>query len=273
MKRILAVLLALLTLTILSVGVAEEDNPSLATPTDLECTHESTREVFYFDNLAYASINDTTHRVYGSARVEIVCNDCGEVISVEKRDTVELIRPHAFKKGVCVFCGAKEPEPPEPSPEAVVTALPPAESTVAPAGAEGDPFLRLTLTEGDLRSLESDRITTLVIRPEGGEAAIALPVDNLRSELTETQADLEAAMQLREDGSLYVSLTLRGEQGEAAPRADGAALRFYTPEDQPVRAAFHPENGDAPETILEGAWSPDGYWQIPWLGNGEYKVE
>lgn len=266
MRRFISAIVVLLLLASLTVGVAE-DATDLATPTDLECTHDSTREVFYFDNPSYASINDASHRVYGSARVEIVCNDCGEVISTENRGTAELIRSHAFKRGVCVLCGAKQPEPTEAPVE------PSRETVLVPAAAEGDPFLRLTLTEGDLRSLESDRITTLVIRPEGGEAAIALPVDNLRSELTETQADLEAAMQLREDGSLYVSLTLRGEQGEAAPRAEGAALRFYTPEDQPVRAAFHPENGDVPETILEGAWSPDGYWQIPWLGNGEYKAE
>ena len=94
MRRLLAAVIIICLLS--SVAAAE----SVATPTDL-CTHTHTEEVFYFDNPGYIRLDDENHRVYGVAVVDLVCSDCGLILSSETRRDAEEIRPHSFKNGAC----------------------------------------------------------------------------------------------------------------------------------------------------------------------------
>ena len=261
MKRLFAALLALLIFIGLSAA-AEEDAPAVATLTDLECAHEHTKEVCYFDSPVYTALNGTFHRVYGPGLVETVCEDCGEVLSSEYKADAEQIRYHTFRKGKCALCGEPKPAEPDPSRETVFV----------PAAAEGDSFLRLTVTEAELSVLEKENIGTLLVRPDGASAAAALPVYALRSELAEAGATLEIAMQLREDGSVQVILTLQSENGTAAPRAEGAAVRMYRDGAESLKAAFLAADGESPVSA-EAVRREDGWWEIPWQGNGTYSVE
>ena len=76
MKRWLIIFTILLSLIAFSAAMAEEPT----TPTDLPCPHEHTEVLCYFDNPNYSRIDDENHRVYGSAILDTVCEDCGAVI-------------------------------------------------------------------------------------------------------------------------------------------------------------------------------------------------
>ena len=111
MKRngmLLLVLLLLLTAAAVAEGMS--GNPDLATPTDLECTHENTREYVFYENPEYIRLDNQSHKVVGyDAVVRTVCLDCGEILSEETRDQVEEIRSHVFRNGTCAMCGSQQP--------------------------------------------------------------------------------------------------------------------------------------------------------------------
>ena len=105
MKKTLAFALLMLMLSAFCYA-AEAETMAIATPTDLACAHENTKEiVFFFDSPAYTSVSSTTHKVYGPATVQVVCLDCGEVLSTETVDYKEELRPHSMKRGQCALCG------------------------------------------------------------------------------------------------------------------------------------------------------------------------
>ena len=273
MKRILPLLLALSLLLSAALSAAEEVP---ATPTDLDCPHEHIREVFYFDSPGYLPLDNETHMVYGSAVVETMCEDCGKVLSSEYRADAEETRRHTFKKGACVLCGAKEPENPV-SPEDTTSSKDlPGEATVVPMPEkEGDPRNVVVLTEEDLTAWEEMEITTLVIRPENGSAAIALPVTPIREEMEDRNVPLRAEMETGEDGVLRASLTFEDPDTDEAPQSEGISLRFYLDYAPEKLVAFQPEDPAAEKTEFPAAWIETqqlslSYWSLPWQGNGLY---
>ena len=80
MKRnglLLLVLLLLLTAAAAAEGMS--GNPDLATPTDLDCAHENTKEYVFYENPEYIRIDYQIHKVVGfDAVVRTVCLDCGK---------------------------------------------------------------------------------------------------------------------------------------------------------------------------------------------------
>ena len=69
-----------------------------------------------------------------------------------------------------------------------------------------------------------------------------------------------------------VILTLQSENGTAAPRAEGAAVRLYREGAESLKAAFLAGDGESPVSA-EAVRREDGWWEIPWQGNGIYSVE
>ena len=63
MKKSLAFVLLMLLLSAM-LCAAEAEEPSPATPTDLSCLHENTKQTIYFlDSPAYTSVSSTSHKV------------------------------------------------------------------------------------------------------------------------------------------------------------------------------------------------------------------
>ena len=105
MKKSLAFVLLMLLLSAM-LCAAEAEEPSPATPTDLSCLHENTKQtIYFFDSPAYTSVSSTSHKVYGPATIQTICLDCGEVLSTETVDYAEELRPHSMKRGQCALCG------------------------------------------------------------------------------------------------------------------------------------------------------------------------
>lgn len=269
MKRSFICLLLLLSLALPAAAVVE--NP--ATPTDL-CDHENVRTTIYFyDSPAYTYFDPTSHKVYGPARVERVCLDCGKVLSSVEEASAEEIRPHTIRGGVCALCGWRAP--------AQVTAAPlwpdaPGEKTVLPsrddAGVE-----TITLYEQDFSSLLGQQIVTLLVRGESGRAAVALDVEEILSRLDEPGADLILEMVELEDGSLFVSLLLDAEPLLPGEEANPASLRFYAANHASfARVALTLPDQQGTLIEADGAWSeghpPEspGFWFVPYQAEGTY---
>ena len=95
MKKSLAFVLLMLLLSAM-LCAAEAEEPAPATPTDLSCLHENTKQtIYFFDSPAYTSVSSTSHKVYGPATIQTICLDCGEVLSTETVDYAEELRPLA----------------------------------------------------------------------------------------------------------------------------------------------------------------------------------
>lgn len=274
-------LLALLILTGLFCGImtgafaegGAEGIESPATSSDL-CAHEHTREVFYFDQPEYTPVDAEKHRVTGSAIVNTVCDDCGEVIRSESRDNTEEIRYHIFKKGSCVLCRQPAPEKAKEEVTKVTLISPKSVKSVMPE-AQTDGTFSLVLTEGDLAALEAEGVETLVIREDGAADALALPVKPVRAEMAAAGSDLNAETAPQPNGSLFAALRLVKPDGiPTEVQSEGIALRFYGKSRQVQKAIFTPEaEGDAveqPAAWTEPTETEEGYFSVPWLGSGRY---
>ena len=240
-------LLVLLLLLITAAAAAEGTaaNPGLATPTDLTCAHENTKEYVYYENPEYIRVNTQYHKVVGyDAVVRVVCLDCGETISEETRDRVEEIRNHVFRNGACAMCFCPQP------------------------------VVVMSFTREEIEKRIETQENTLILRPDGSYVAVAVPAAPLL-EILEKNPDkiFRAELQPHTDGSFSAVLYLT-EGGETSPfRPEGAEVRFYTRNDTP-RVSYTPENGTARESeteFVDNTTPSQRYWTVPFIGNGIYK--
>ena len=238
MKRIFA--LGLLLGLLAAAGCAAADVVSASTATDL-CPHTSTRPVYYFDHPEYVALNDFSHAVRGSAVVNTVCRDCGEVIRSEKQQNAELIRSHSFKKGKCLLCGRTEPDPKAPEPEALTVTTVPEE----------------TLNDGQEET---------EIRQEGGDISLVIP-KAVKDGIRQRGGALTTEILEEEDG-IYAALKV----GEESLPADGISLRIYGRKLTSVLFVSTEEHRTEEEkAVWTGNDEPDGYCTVQWLGNGYYR--
>ena len=243
-------LLLVLLLLLVSAAAAEglSGNPDLATPTDLDCAHENTKEYVYYENPEYIRIDYQIHKVIGyDAVVRTVCLDCGEILSEETRDQVEEFRNHVFRNGACAMCGCQQP------------------------------IIFLIYTQEDIQKQIEKQEETLLLRPEGSKMAVAIPTETLRDILEENPGkSIRAELQPRPDGSFYAVLVLIDDKAEPRPfQPEGAEVRCYTRIDTPA-IAYTPKEGEPTEAETEFVDSKTPalrYWAVPFIGNGVYKPE
>ena len=271
MKKAITLVVGLLLLFALSgLARAEEEEPVPATPTDLTCPHEHTREIIYFyDSPAYASVGAASHRVSGPAEIRTVCEDCGETVDVRDTDYAEELRPHSMKKGVCALCGYREPERAEMPMQADRSG----ERTFF-ARDDGlvQGLLSLTLTKDDLRALNNAGVQTALVRGKTGFAAVALDVTAVLNRVREAGADLYTEIAEQEDGSFFVAVNLLGGKGKRMPLEDGGvSIRLFRENRGDVRIALAASDGDGLEE-LKGAWDEHGYWVVIYAEEGTYFV-
>ena len=269
MKRLFAfTLLALLLFALFSAAGAEEPDP--ATPTDLECLHENTKTtIFFFDSPAYTAVSAASHRVYGPATVQVICMDCGEILSSKEVDYIEEIRPHSIRKGVCVLCGYRESIQTETD---RYTDAPGERTLFAQEDDKADGLLTLTLTMEDLTALKNTNVTIALVRGNTGNAAIALDVDNMLNQIRAADADLYLELAEREDSSVFACVCLVSDGGERTePDREGIRLRFYRESQADVRVSLAPVNSDMlMET--ECIWDERGFWSVQYQAEGTYFV-
>lgn len=247
MKRNGMLLLVLLLLLVTAAAAAEgtAENPDPATPTDLTCAHENTKEYVYYENPEYIRVNTQYHKVVGyDAVVRVVCLDCGETISEETRDRVEEIRNHVFRNGACAMCSCPQP------------------------------VVILDFTQEEIEERMDRQEKVLVLRPDGSPAAIAVPVDSLRDILVKNpDKTFRAELQPRPDGSFSIVLYLADGQEEDPFYPEGAEVRFYTRDDTP-EILFTTEEGTAHKSktvFVDNTTPSQRYWFVPFIGNGMYK--
>lgn len=263
MKRILLILLALLLL--LSSACAEGAEEDLATPTDL-CAHEHTHTEYYFDSPVYRSLNADRHTVTGRATILEVCDDCGLILSSTLSTSAEQVYPHVFRRGKCVLCGREE------APKKAAPKKPTEEIRTLTADEETPNQYFCTLTGRDLE----DAADTLVLRPEGCEAAIALQTEPLRQEIDRTGGTLTAEIENPNPGDVSASVRLYSAEGEeSAPEPAEISLRIYAENPTPTLVvAYTDPEGETSEE--EASWiipeeeEADPYWEVTWQGDGLY---
>ena len=269
MKKSLAFALLMLMFCALYC-VAEAEEMNVATQTDLSCLHVNTKEIiFFFDSPAYTSVSATSHKVYGPATVQVVCLDCGEVLSEETVDYAEELRPHSMKKGQCALCGYREKN--QMSQEERKDD--PGERTLfAQEDSKIEGLLFLTLSREDLTALNNSNVTTALIRGNSGNVAIALEVKKVLTQTWEAEADLYLELAEREDGSFFAAVNLVSRSGEEIdPDGEGINLRFYREAYADVRVSLAPvSNGTIVET--KGVWDEHGYWSVQYQEEGTYFV-
>lgn len=280
-KAIAAAVLLLLLAALAGVCTAEE---APATPTDLteqetvqepetepvqepapECPHENVSTIIYFfDSPSYTSLSAASHRVSGPGVVAEVCRDCGAVLKEETVDDAEEIRPHSMKKGVCALCGYRtQTEAKQDKRDA------PGERTLI-AQPDGNGLFFLTLTEQDLVALENAKVKTLLVRGEHGKAVVAVNVKEIRQEVGREAASFSIELSEREDGSLFVGLSLSNTPGRKEELdIDGVTLRFYADRTPDLKIALNPTDGDS-LTETDGTWDENGYWTVPYMSEGNY---
>ena len=284
MRRVWAALLGLLLAAgMLAGAVAEDADPSelpLSTQTDL-CPHEHVREVFYFDHPTYRAINRYVHDVVGSAVVNVVCDDCGEVLSSETRDHAEEQREHTYnKKGVCRLCGYVRQEA---SPTEVPAVQ---EQVLQPLADESGKRWEIAVTGDMVSALRADKMEVLVIRPEGSPLALAV-VLSAEVEKALANGPLNAALEALEDDSWGAELLVDGKENVLPENS--CSLRLYEEEKEKaeeLKVFFVPEEAVAAGNIEEAeteapapVWNrpagsgTEGYWNVDWLGDGTYRFQ
>jgi len=254
---------ALLMFTLLYCPGGAEEEP--ATPSDLVCEHERVKTtIYFFDSPSYVSVSSISHRVYGPGIVEQKCLDCGEVLSQETVSYAEEYRPHSKKNGVCALCGYREKSTVA---EGLYTDEPGERTLIATEDKDAEGLLSLKLTGMDF-SLETARISTVLVRGETGAAAIALGVEGNRKMTEEAGGDLYMEMAEREDGSLFAGIWM--VQGTEKKEATGEeiGLRFYR-EEENERYKFAPVEADDLVEV-ESVRDERGFWTVEYKGEGTY---
>ena len=267
-KRLIAFAMLALMLLALSGAAGEEEIP--ATPTDLSCPHEHTKTTIYFyDSPAYIPIDGNSHRVYGPATVETVCEDCGELISAEYVSDAEEIRPHSMKKGACVLCGYKSPVKTEEPRKADRSGT---ETIVIREDAAGDGVMSLTLSEAELSELNRNGVSTVVARGKDGGAAFVLNVKEALAQAKTAEASLVLELAEREDGSVFAGMYLLAASGKRIQaERGGATLRLYRDQKTGQRVSVASEDSEVLTETL-GVWDDRGFWSVPYLNEGTYFI-
>ena len=232
-------------------------------PAETGCAHEHTETVYYFDAPEYRPLNDETHLVTGQAVEEVTCLDCGATLSLTTVNDADEIRPHVFRNGMCVLCGR----------EAVAEETAPAasESVIRLTAGEEPNQYSCTLTGADL----TDKGDTLVLRPEGREAAIAVQTERLRAEIERAGGRFTATIWKPGDQDVSTTLCLYDADGEEViPVAQGFTLRIYTDNPgTPLTVSYTNLHGAT--SFEEARWvknnGDEGYWIVTWLGDGIYE--
>ncbi len=249
---------------------AEAEEPVPATPTDLSCLHENTKQtIFFFDSPAYTSVSSTSHKVYGPATIQTVCLDCGEVISTETVDYAEELSPHSMKRGQCALCGfcdqtwTKKEQPKDAAGERTL---------YAQEDQNNRGRLFMTLSREDLIALNNSNVSVALVRGNSGNVAIALNVKNMLDQSREVSADLYLQLAERTDGSIFAGVTLVSESGEEiAPTAGGINLRIYQENYSDIKVSVAPaSSGSLMET--DGVWDEHGYWSVRYQEEGTYFI-
>lgn len=269
MKRTLTFALLMLLLFALCC-VAEAEETDMATPTDLSCLHENTKEtIYFFDSPAYTSVSATSHKVYGPATIQTVCLDCGEVLSTETVDYAEELRPHSMKRGQCALCGYSDNNWTHQELPKDVTGE---RTLLAQEDEDIQGLLFLTLSKEDLVALNNSNISVALIRGNNGTVAIALDVKNVLTQARTTETDLYLELAEKEDGSFYVAVRLVSPSGEEIqPDGEGINLRIYREIFSDVRVSVAPVNK---EKLVEtkGTWDEHGYWSVQYQEEGTYYI-
>jgi len=269
-RKLFALAVAALLLPGLLCGAAAEEQPEQipATPTDLVCDHLNTKTIIYFyDSPLYTSVSSASHRVSGSATVETVCVDCGEVLSSETANAEE-IRPHSMKKGVCALCGYREKTKAKTSGRE--KDLPGERTIYAQKDNSAEGLMTLTLSTIDLDALARANVATVLVRGERGTAAIALEVQEMRALAKTNGADLYLELEEQEDGSFFAGVCLvSGNSEKTDAGEEGVSLRFYQEIKEEVRASVAPVNEDR---LVEtsSTWNDRGFWTVPYVREGTY---
>ena len=172
--------------------------------------------------------------------------------------------PHSMKKGVCALCGYRtQTEAKQDKRDA------PGERTLI-AQPDGNGLFFLTLTEQDLVALENAKVKTLLVRGEHGKAVVAVNVKEIRQEVGREAASFSIELSEREDGSLFVGLSLSNTPGRKEELdIDGVTLRFYADRTPDLKIALNPTDGNS-LTETDGTWDENGYWTVPYMSEGNY---
>ena len=239
-----------------------------ATPTDLSCPHEHTvTKIYFYDAPVYTALDAESHRVSGAAEIRTLCEDCGEILSIEVQTDAEEVRPHTMKKGMCVLCGYREPVRETKAPEKPKDL--PGEQTLM-AGRETDKgdLWALTLTSEELSALAETGVSTALVKGKPGAAGIAVSVKDMLRQTKEAEAKLYIEMAERPDESFFAGVSLIGRDGERT-EPQGIAIRFFLDTPADVRISLAPSNRD---TLVEtkGTWDEHGYWSVPYVEEGTY---
>ena len=269
-RQMIAFAMITLILAVAVSGSAGAERTDPATPTDLSCLHEHTRTtIYFFDSPVYTPIDAETHKVFGPATVETVCEDCGELLSAETVDNAEEIRPHSMKKGVCALCGYREPvDADESQPEEDAGEEP----IIAQEDGSAAGLMSMILSEAELAELADKGISTVVVRGRDGSTAVVLNVQEALSRTKEAGADLALEIAEQEDGSVFVGLYLVFASGERIPAdCGGVTIRLYREEKAGERVSVAaPDSEMLKET--RGVWDDRGFWSVPYLEEGTYFI-
>ena len=238
---------------------------------EVSCPHTHTKTVNYFDAPDYRPIDDANHLVVGSAVVEVDCLDCGAILSVSSESNVEEVNPHLFRNGYCVFCGREAPTTPQPEVLAAAAIQPaptPYEVEVYISAGENPNQFFASFTDRDLEAAGD----TLVLRPEGMDAALAMQTGRLREEMEQSGGALAAEISKPGERDVSTSLRLYDASGmEFEPAGQGISLRIYA-ESRPSPLTVSYTNAAGATSTEEARWA-DGYWVVTWLGDGLYQYQ
>lgn len=273
MKKFFAFTIFTLALSVALFATAGAESAEPATPTDLGpvCAHEHTQTtIYFFDSPTYESINEETHRVSGAAEVETVCLDCGQVVSVRMVDSIEEIRPHSMKNGVCALCGFRHEYRTE------------AESALVDHAAERTVYARqdvsmkdletLTISNEELSEIKDSGTSTVLIRGNSGSMAVALEVSEVLEQSEVSAADLYLELAERDDNTVFAGLYLVSASGEKTElTGSGITLRFYQENRPGVRVSVAPSDSDQ-LMDAEVVWDGRGYWSVQYLEEGTYFI-
>ena len=128
---------------------------------------------------------------------------------------------------------------------------------------------------GDIEKYVEKHEETLLLRPDGSPAAVAVPTTALLEILEKyPNKSFRADLQPRTDGSFYAVLYLIEDDAEPRPiNLEGTEVRFYTRNDTPV-IVYTPQQGTVHESkteYVDNATPSQRYWATPFIGNGTYK--
>ena len=266
-KSIFSVLLAVL-LAAAGFALAEEGTAEEPLPADVPapaCPHAHTETLYYFDYPVYTPVDSDNHAVSGEAVVNVVCQDCGAVLSAAEEENAVEIRPHTFHGGRCALCGF-EGAPQQPEAPAQEEAMEPADPEEAP----GESFV--TLTGRDLEQAGDP----LVLRTGDRGAALVMQTQPLREEMERTGGFMTAEIVRQDDRHISTFIRMYDAGGaETVPGGQVVSLRVYHGDSgSPVRVSYTGPDGT---TIPgEAGWvegdGGESYWSVPWFGNGIYEL-